>query len=386
MKKYLLLAFSIILSLYLIYKVQHHAYTYASLVMLLACFISLFIYKKEKSRLIIIYLGSFIMVFLFGEIYFSSKAAANREYQLNYGDEVHVSNEYIGLTPAKNSQRTFTFTYEDSLIYQVTETIDQHGRRIVPQLSAKNGKAVFFFGCSFTFGMGVDDHEAMPYQFQQGVASNYQAFNFGYNAYGAHQMLAILENGQEKAGLGNYKPSFAFYQGIMDHVYRGTTADREYLGPKYRLNEKKQLERVGSLVSPTSNKINYYFNKSKLISRLLIRWQQSLTATEDDIDLWMTMVEKSANIFEERYGGEFYCLLWNELRADKGLYESILKELKERKIKVIEVEEIIPGYTKDYDHYLIFKDGHPKANAHQAIGKYLADFLNKKNKELATEQ
>lgn len=105
-----------------------------------------------------------------------------------------------------------------------------------------------------------------------------------------------------------------------------------------------------------------------------------------DIELLVAMVEKSAQIFEERYQGEFYCLLWNEMQAEKGIYLKILKKLKEKKIKVIEIEEIMPGYTKNYERYPIYIDKHPNVKSHEIISKYLADFLNRKNRKLFTGQ
>jgi hypothetical protein len=74
------------------------------------------------------------------------------------------------------------------LIYDVTYTIDADGLRIAAGLDENphDNRCMLFFGCSFTFGEGVDDHEAMPYV--AGTLANLRAYNFGFPGYGPHQM------------------------------------------------------------------------------------------------------------------------------------------------------------------------------------------------------
>ncbi len=124
MKKHLLLIFSLILSLFLIYKMQYYAYSYAAVVFLISCLISLVIYKNEKSRLLIIYIGSIVLAFLLAEIYFLQLSPQiKRKIVINYGGH-HMYDELVGLAPVKNSQRTDPIKYKDSIIYNVTQTID----------------------------------------------------------------------------------------------------------------------------------------------------------------------------------------------------------------------------------------------------------------------
>ncbi len=114
----------------------------------------------------------------------------------------------------------------------------------MPVENVESNEAVLFFGCSYTFGDGFEDSESMPYQFQKFVGGRYQAFNYGYTAYGAHQMLPILENEKEKSGLGSNVPKYAFYQAITDHAFRGAFTSNENLGPKYSLTISSVILRV----------------------------------------------------------------------------------------------------------------------------------------------
>ena len=391
MRKLFLLVIPSLLSLILIYKVQYFAYIYASIVWLAFCLVMIFQAKNEIIKLFYIYFGSIVLAFSLAEIYtlanteneFFNQTLLKQEVKINYGG-YNTYDDQIGLIPTKNSQRNVRLKYGDSLIYEVTQTIDQYSRRIMPLNSIANpNKAVLFFGCSFTFGSGVEDHEAMPYQFQKISGGEYKAINYGYASYGAHQMLAMLEHKKEQQGIKGYQPKFAIYQFITDHVFRGTESSQELVGPKYRFDEKGKLKKESTysldMISRNINKYQYYIKKSILLSNIFFHRTQS---HQNDINLLVAMIQKSADIFESRYHGKFYCLFWEEKWSEVGLYEKILKRLKDKHINVIEMEEIIPGYTEHYDPYILYKDEHPNSKAHQKIAEYLTTFL-KRDKKLS---
>src|SRR5262249_49780667 len=80
-------------------------------------------------------------------------------------------------------------TIDGRLVHDVTYHIGDDHRRLTPAGSG----CVWFFGCSFTFGQGVEDNQTLPYWV--GVLTGRRAINFGTSAYGAQQMLAALEHG-----------------------------------------------------------------------------------------------------------------------------------------------------------------------------------------------
>ncbi len=179
----------------------------------------------------------------------------------------------------------------------------------------------------------------------------------------------------EKIGTHSQVPIAAFYSAIVDHIYRGTYSDFQEYSPKYRFNQGGILYKSG-MFSNNETRIAYYLYKSKIIGKLHPFFIQT---KQKDIDLMVAMIERSAKIFKERYQGKFYCLLWKERSAEKGIYAKILEGLKDKKVDVIEVEEIIPEYTQNYDKYLLYLDGHPNSFANARISEYLATFLEKEN-------
>src|ERR1700693_3080848 len=84
---------------------------------------------------------------------------------------------------------------DGSVIYDVKYSIDQHGLRKTPAL--ESDKDVFFFGCSFTFGDGVNDNDTLPTTFSH--LSGLHTLNFGVNGYGPHHMLRMLETDRSKS-------------------------------------------------------------------------------------------------------------------------------------------------------------------------------------------
>jgi hypothetical protein len=78
-----------------------------------------------------------------------------------YSDSYFVDDDVLGTAPIKKNTGGFE---HGKLIYDVTDTIDEKELRIAPPVQAVGPDgSVLFFGCSFTFGEGVRDREALPY-------------------------------------------------------------------------------------------------------------------------------------------------------------------------------------------------------------------------------
>ena len=84
---------------------------------------------------------------------------------VTFTPELRVKDEILGWAPAKGMRTRETQFHHGRPVYDVTQTIDSNGLRI----SAPAGKAppdgtVIFFGCSVTYGDGLQDDETLPYQ------------------------------------------------------------------------------------------------------------------------------------------------------------------------------------------------------------------------------
>ena len=80
---------------------------------------------------------------------------------LNENNLYTTTHQFLGYSPKPNNINTCTLTYKDSLIYDITYSIDKNGYRITPD--KKDNDCVWIYGGSYTYGEGVNDKHSMPY-------------------------------------------------------------------------------------------------------------------------------------------------------------------------------------------------------------------------------
>src|SRR5437879_10062020 len=85
---------------------------------------------------------------------------------------------------------------------------------------------LLFFGCSMTFGLGVNDNETMPFYMAQ-YASHYRPYNYGVSGYGPHYMLAQLQRGDLTKDI-HETHGIALYTFIDHHIDRPIGTVRDY--------------------------------------------------------------------------------------------------------------------------------------------------------------
>jgi hypothetical protein len=99
----------------------------------------------------------------------------------------------LGYEPIPGQRLTIKLGAADPLVFTVT--IDRDGRRVThpDEVSASARKPeIWIFGCSFTFGWGVDDAETYPAVLQRAMP-DFEIVNFGVGGYGTLQSLMQLE-------------------------------------------------------------------------------------------------------------------------------------------------------------------------------------------------
>ncbi len=90
----------------------------------------------------------------------------------------------IGLQPG-----TFEVSINGGLQYTCTHQKDSTRRTQLPSDSTANDrKKLALFGCSFTYGMGLNDSATFAYQMQQALP-DWRVYNYGVPAYGTVQSL-----------------------------------------------------------------------------------------------------------------------------------------------------------------------------------------------------
>lgn len=300
--------------------------------------------------------------------------------------------EVLGYAPIRNGTRVQKAYLGDQLLYDATYTIDSNGLRIGPVLggSDKLQEGVLFFGCSFTFGVGVDDNQTMPYLVGKLSHGEYRTYNFGFPGYGPHQMLAQLENRTEE-GIPGCKPKFAVYQAICAHVERAIgKASYDLHGPRYSLKLDGQVGLTGHF--DDMDKGVSFAHALALISNeleqslIVQRIERKHSYSNNDIDLYVRIVDAARTVFESRYpGSRFYVIFWDDAEHKDKTTNAILNGLYAKGIRVHLISRILPDLINSESKYQLNEyDGHPNPLAYELIAKYLVEkVLAREDRHLA---
>jgi hypothetical protein len=290
-------------------------------------------------------------------------------------------NDVLGYAPRNGTKITSSKYYKDELVYSVAYTIDEHGLRISPPYNKSNlvGCALFF-GDSFTFGLGLNDNETLPYQVGIKSGGIYRIFNFALAGYGPHQMLSALEHNLVERIVNCDGPKFGIYQAIPEHIIRSAgLTNWDYHGPKYILGRQGEVMFAGSFDDGKMiiQEIIKILNKSKIYRQII--GNRRFIFRDRDINLFVGIVFASKKEFEKLYpGGKFHVIFWDNMFDKDEKPENVsgwlraLKSLKDKGVAVHLTSEIIPDYQKNKSKYILSPyDNHPNALTDQIIAEYV---------------
>lgn len=125
----------------------------------------------------------------------------------------------MGFVPKASAVFDETLTRGGTQVYRVRYSIDEHHRRITPVEPPQARPCVaLFFGCSFTFGMGVNDGETLAAQFGR-ATDCFLPINYGFSGYGPQSFWVKVQDPHLPQELPN-KRGVAIYTFIYDHLNR----------------------------------------------------------------------------------------------------------------------------------------------------------------------
>ena len=301
------------------------------------------------------------MVFGFVEGYLSYRDP----YTLVHQKGFFGPHEFLGSAPPPSEHFFARRYFKSELLYDVIYTIDPHGLRVSSYEDNSNPdtKAVFFFGCSFTFGVGLNDDETVPYLVADKSNGKYVTYNFAFGGYGPHHMLAAFENRLENK-VATRKPEYIIYQALLDHVKRSAgKVPYFYSSPRYVLNQYGDVVFTGRFGDGIIRKALWSLKKSHILEHTLF----NSSITTDDIDLFVAIIDNAKHIVESRYpGSEFHVLYWDRPLDSKNI--DVLRKLHDKTINVHLISRILKD---EMCKYTIPRDGHPNAYANKLIAEYV---------------
>jgi hypothetical protein len=178
---------------------------------------------------------------------------------LNIGVEIEPGSlkwdPLVGVLPtASRSARARTISPDEKLIYDVHYGSDEWNRRITPgQEKGKRSQALLFLGCSFAYGLGLNDKDTLPSAVARGVR-NYRSYNYAFPSWGPGNVLRRLtmpsleQEVPEKGGVAIY----VFIDHHMARLLGNLSLERftpnwRSILPYYYLDEAGKLQSDGML-------------------------------------------------------------------------------------------------------------------------------------------
>jgi hypothetical protein len=352
-------------------------------------FISKKIKKESILKISISFLTIIIMIILIDSTSFliisvSEKYNKNTEItnNNNKNNTPNMADDSLGFRLKENySYNALKVFPNGTIIFNATQTTDRYGRRIINQKYKQNNSHLILFGCSNTFGSGLNDNETLAYDLAKELPE-YNIYNYAVSGYGPQQMLAILEKGNLPNEVMSSNENIAIYIFIGDHFNRAigsTRADWTIKSnssfPYYHLDKKGILHRDGSFETgrPITTKIYQNFLKFKEKSVFLKFFDINLPLTESkkDVQLTYKIIAESKRLYEQQFNGTFYVVI-HPLSIHSEQENYLIDLLKKNNITVLYYS--IDNKNGEYE---IAGDVHPNARLNEILAPMIANDLNK---------
>jgi len=124
-------------------------------------------------------------------------------------------------------------------LYRATYTVDSNLLRQTE--SCEKGPAVVFFGCSFTFGLGLNDADTLPQLLADSIDRKVRILNLAFAGYGPHQFLSELQAGIFDSVIGPQPKLFVFVTAPW-HAERTACRSRYGLNaPRYKIENGQPI-------------------------------------------------------------------------------------------------------------------------------------------------
>ncbi len=191
----------------------------------------------------------------------------------------------------------------DKTIHHAKYSTNEFGFRNMQNKHHLSKKNIITIGCSFTFGIGVNDNETYPF-FLQNLLPNYNVYNAGVAGYGLAHVVRMLELSDSffPKNLKNSRPTFVYLL-FNEHIMRtvGKVSWDQYRYPHYILkNDYPFFSHIKTNPKGTDSLIELDIAKQFLAffgnNRYIVSGQP--------ITIYIKLIEYMNKIINTKYQGE----------------------------------------------------------------------------------
>ena len=285
-----------------------------------------------------------------------------------------TSQPVLGWTPARSGRYHAEARDPNtgSLIYSTDYTIDHNLLR--QTLSAGEGRAAVLVGDSYTFGVGLNDADALPQIFADLTERKQRVLNLGFPGYGPQHFLRELETGIFDRVIGEHPRAFIFTT-FASHAERSACKPHWMrLGPYYGI-ENGGLTFLGPCYSGAHLWVTEWLNNTALYRVFIAPYRQRVS--REDFDLYIETIAAAVRAAKQKYDAPTliaYIRTSDHYFRGTGFSDDkIIGRLREAGANVIDVsleQQRAEGVILD-----IPGDGHPTAAANRARARLLMDSL-----------
>jgi hypothetical protein len=296
-----------------------------------------------------------------------------------------IDDKALGYKPAPSGKFRDEFAYEGDLVYDVHYTIDEYSRRVTPVKDpAGRNKYALFFGCSHTFGEGLDDNQTLPYFFGR-EKKDYTPYNYGFMGYGPQQMLMQLYLTPVRKEIPELE-GMAFYLYIGHwHVYRAIGEMMVSNGwgdslPCLKIDDNNQLVCLGGFKTarPILSRIYEILGHSQFVKAFHVTFP--LVLTDRHYELTARIIKQAREKYTALFNNDnFYVIISPATHPDDVVSSvAVIPFLKKEGVKYLDYSTL---FYLSQDGYNLKGDGHPTALANRTIAKRLAADIRKLEQE-----
>jgi hypothetical protein len=296
-------------------------------------------------------------------------------YEGGYPEKFLVPDMNLGYkAKANTSVRARKVEANGRVIFDVEYSTDAWGRRRTPVENAeRRNRFLVFFGCSTTFGYGLNDKETLPYYVSE-LAPSYKPYNEALVGYGPQHMLAVLEGNDFYSSIGEHVGIVLcigawIHRAVPTNILFGGRHDRF---PYYYMDETGQVIRNGSFKTAMPlTSLLYGLVRSAAIAQPTGFHNYLARPTDRDIRITAGIVAASANLVKRNFrGSAFYLVNPPGFRGD---YEKLVRLTREAGVNVLDYS----GHSLlEADKFKITGDGHPTAEYNQLLAELIARDLH----------
>jgi hypothetical protein len=287
--------------------------------------------------------------------------------------DAYRSMSELGFLPLPGRYTSKKLSEGGDTVYDVVYSIGEDRFRITPQTNHTAQIHINFFGCSFTFGEGLNDNETLPY-FTHFLADHISVKNYGMHGYGVHQALRILEGTQDVRGNINFMLTAPW------HAERSACVpDYGQGSPKYTLRDDGRLALDGNCPKPPHwdslrNRIPRHSNLYRQVNQFIREQRQ-----DGEIDLYLAIINQLNTLSHAR--GQRFIVGFIKAQDNwfSGKYSNlkIMDQLTKMGIEVIDLTLASSSEQLAREYYIHHLDRHPSAKANEARAMLLKKYLDK---------